>query len=57
MTLCDQIKLVDDLIKEDRDTTIRDYLEVLKDIAKVEEAVGFELRIKVLADSQFKRRE
>lgn len=57
MTLCDQMKLVDDLIKEDRYATIRDYLDVLKDVARVEDAVGFELRIKTIQEQGFKKRK
>jgi hypothetical protein len=36
MTLTDKIKMVDDLIKENRDATIRDYLELLREMREIE---------------------
>lgn len=37
LPLTDKIKLINDLIKENRDATIRDYLDVVKDIELVME--------------------
>lgn len=34
-----QIKMIDDLIAENRESTIKDFVEVLKDIEEIEKAV------------------
>lgn len=37
MTLPDQILLINDLIRENREATVRDYIETLKDVERVEQ--------------------
>ena len=37
MTLCDKILLVDSLIKENPDVTIKDYLETVSEITGIKE--------------------
>jgi hypothetical protein len=37
MTLEDQTKLIEDLIKENPDTTIKDFLELAREIDKITE--------------------
>lgn len=37
MTLPDRILLISDLIREDREATVRDYIETLKDVERVEQ--------------------
>lgn len=39
MTLPDQILLIADLIRENREATVRDYMETLKDVERVEQTV------------------
>lgn len=39
MTLCEQISLIDSLIKENPDTTIKDYLETVNEINGIKDAV------------------
>lgn len=36
MTLADRIKLVNDMIRENPDSTIKEYLELVKDIEEIE---------------------
>lgn len=38
MTLAERIKLIDQMIRENPDYTIKDYLELVKDIEVIEEA-------------------
>lgn len=35
MTLAERIKLVDDMVKENRDVTIKDYLELVKELQRI----------------------
>jgi hypothetical protein len=42
-----QIKLVDEMIKENSDVTIRDFLDLLKDIESIEKAAKIRLPMKI----------
>jgi hypothetical protein len=37
MTLADRVKLIDDMVRENRDVTIKDYLELVKDLEAINE--------------------
>lgn len=39
MELEDKIKMIDQLIKENPDNTIRDYLDLLKEVETIEKSV------------------
>jgi len=39
MTLADKVRLVEDLIRENEDATIREYLDCLKEIEQVEATI------------------
>lgn len=51
MTLHDRIKLIDDMIRENRDASILDYLETLKDMERVEITQAQEEHVTSLADA------
>lgn len=36
MTLADRIKLIDDMVRENQDVTIRDYIELVGEVRKIE---------------------
>lgn len=38
MTLADRIKLVNDMVRENPDVTIKDYLELVNDVTRIEHA-------------------
>lgn len=38
MTPTEKARLINDLIKENRDSTIKDYLETLKEIEQIQQA-------------------
>jgi phosphopantetheine adenylyltransferase len=38
MTLCERIKLIDDMVKENPNATIKEYMELIGDIGKIEDA-------------------
>jgi hypothetical protein len=42
-----QIKLVDEMITENSDVTIRDFLDLLKDIESIEKAAKIRLPMKI----------
>jgi hypothetical protein len=38
MTLCERIKLIDDMVRENPNATIKEYMELIGDIGKIEDA-------------------
>jgi hypothetical protein len=40
MTLDDQISLIDDMIKENPDYTIRDFLDLMKELDSITDSMG-----------------
>jgi hypothetical protein len=42
MTLSARIKLIDDMVRENPDTTIKDYLELVRDIKEIRAAANDE---------------
>lgn len=50
MTLQNQIQLINDLIRENREATVRDYIETLKEVEWVEQSQDSTDRISQLTD-------
>lgn len=57
MTLCERIKLIDDMIRENPNVTIKDYLELVGEIREIENVNHIELPIIAYPDKTFRRRK
>lgn len=57
MTLCERIKLVDDMIRENPDSTIKDYMELMGELVKIERATIINPPIVVLKQMERKPRK
>lgn len=47
MTLHQKIKLIDDLIREDKEATIRDYIDLVKELLNIETASVIKLTAEI----------
>lgn len=45
MTLRDRTKLIDDLIKENRDATIKDYLDITEEVMHIQQAPAVKIAL------------
>lgn len=55
MTLCERTKLIDDMIRENPDATIKDYFELMGEVNKIERATLIKPPIAVLKEKEKER--
>lgn len=57
MNLCEKISLIDSLIKENPDTTIRDYLDTVSEITGISESVVIPKVVKEIVVNKIVKRK
>lgn len=57
MTLCEKIRLIDDMVRENPDATIKDYMELMGDLNKIERATSMQPPLVILKQKKPRKRK